>query len=468
MEVHSVDMNAANQLVALEDAAVALGPAMAAYQRKHRAYIFQIALNVVFHKAVDTTILTDPPVTLRATMAAVYPSELPQLVETSRNLLELLEVYEQNGSRWVFSNVVSMELTVWHLDPLRASAFVPLPKWIRDRRAVTNVVGTGDDCFKWAVLVGLHPAVDNPSRMENYLPYVNLYDFSNLNYPVPLSSIAPFTKKNNISINVYAVEDGKRIIFPLCVTDKPVDGKHVDLLMHESNEIQHYSTIRNFSRLVSGQHSSHEHSVYSCKKCLHACTSAAVLERHMERCTHVQLAKFPKDPRCRFTNIQKQLPAPFVVYADFESVLKPLSDMDTTQGVEEGGEPPIVPYQKHVACSFSYKIVSSVISDFYKPVVWYRGEGAADEFVRVLQREAEELCADYIETPQEMKFSVDDEVHFECAHKCATFVSKLLRTIMIVSEIIAILLVYTVVLPIMHATLITVSAQRVGNCCYYS
>ena len=232
-------------------------------------------------------------------MAAVCPIELPQLVETSRSLLELLEVYEQNGSGWVFSNFVSVKLTLWHLDPLRASAIVPLPKWIRDKRAVTNVVCTGDDCFKCGVLAGLHPAVDNPSRMENYLPYVNLYDFSNLNYPVPLSSIAPFAKKNDISINVYAVEDGKRIIFPLCVTDKPVDGKHVDLLMHESNEIQHYSTIRNFSRLVSGQLSNHQHSIYSCKKCLHGCSSADELKSHMKRCMHVQLAKFPKDPRCR-------------------------------------------------------------------------------------------------------------------------------------------------------------------------
>ena len=106
-------------------------------------------------------------------------------METSRNILELLEVYEQNGSGWVFSNFVSMELTLWQLDPPRASAFVPLPKWIRNKHAVTNVVGTGDDCFKWAVLAGLHPATDNPQRMENYLPYVNLYDFSNLNYPVP-------------------------------------------------------------------------------------------------------------------------------------------------------------------------------------------------------------------------------------------------------------------------------------------
>ena len=122
-----------------------------------------------------------------------------------------------------------MEFSLWHLDPLRASAFVPLPKRIRDKRDVTNIIGTGDDCFKWTVLAGLHPAVDNPSRMENYL------------------------------------------------------------------------------------------------------------ERHMERCIHVQLSKFPKDTSCKFTNIQKQLQTPFVVYADFESILKPLSNIDTTQGVEERG-----------------------------------------------------------------------------------------------------------------------------------
>ena len=38
-----------------------------------------------------------------------------------------------------------------HLDPLRASAFVPLSDWIQTCRAVVNVRGTGDDCFKWVV-----------------------------------------------------------------------------------------------------------------------------------------------------------------------------------------------------------------------------------------------------------------------------------------------------------------------------
>ena len=100
-------------------------------------------------------------------------------------------------------------------------------------------------------------------------------------------------------------------------------------------------------------------------------------------------------------------------------MLEPLGDVDTNQGVAvTGTEPSVTPYQDHVACSFSYKIVSSVVPSYSKPIVWYRGPGAAEEFIRELQREAEEICAEYIDTPQEMEFTADDEVHFECAQVC--------------------------------------------------
>ena len=79
-----------------------------------------------------------------------------------------------------------MELTLWHLDPLRASAFVPLPKWIREKLTVTNVVGTGDDCFKWAVLAGLHPAAENPQRMEKLFTICKFIRFFKFNLSSPL------------------------------------------------------------------------------------------------------------------------------------------------------------------------------------------------------------------------------------------------------------------------------------------
>ena len=270
--------------------------------------------------------------------------------------------------------------------------------------AVTNVVGTGDDCFKWAVLAGLHPTTHNPNRMESYLPFVVRYDFESLSFPVPLSSVATFATRNEISINVYGIEDGREVIYPLRVSDVTVPDKHVDLLLHEMGEIQHYSAIKDFSRLISGQLSSHHGAVYCCKKCLHAYTIPQLLAKHSKDCCHAQNTKFPKDPRCRFTNIHKQLAATFVVYADFASALKPVSDIDTTQGVVLGEESSLTPYQEHVPCSFAYKIVSSVDPDVSQPLVMYRGEDAAEKFVCNLQREAKQLNTEYIKSAKAYDF----------------------------------------------------------------
>ena len=67
-----------------------------------------------------------------------------------------IEIFELNGSGWVFSHFKSLQLTLWQLDPLRGSAYIPLPLWIQTERAVINVTCTGDDCFKWVVLAGTY------------------------------------------------------------------------------------------------------------------------------------------------------------------------------------------------------------------------------------------------------------------------------------------------------------------------
>ena len=142
-----------------------------------------------------------------------------------------------------------------------------------------------------------------------------------------------------MSSNVYGVDGGKKVIYTLCVSSALVPDRNVDLLLIERNGIQHYTTIRNVSRLVNRQMSNHEHVVYCGNQRLRAYSTQELLDAHASDCCHAQRTKFPDDPRCRFTNIQKELPAPFVVYADFDSILKPDDkDVDTTQGVETGSE----------------------------------------------------------------------------------------------------------------------------------
>ena len=126
---------------------------MTQFHTKHHAYNLQVAITIVCHNAVNPVVVTQPPVTLISEMIAVYAAYTePLLDDVNRQLLNFLEVFELNGSMWVFSNFQSLQLTLWQLDPLRGSAFIPLPLWIQVRRAVVNVSGTDDDCFKWVIL----------------------------------------------------------------------------------------------------------------------------------------------------------------------------------------------------------------------------------------------------------------------------------------------------------------------------
>ena len=238
-------------------------------------------------------------------------------------------------------------------------ALSSLPRWIRDRRAVVNVVGTGEDCFKWAVLAGMHP-VDkcnrNPNRMSGYVECVDKYDFSSPCFPVALSYIGSFAARNDLSINVYGVDNDNKVIYPLRVSQTIVPNRRVDLLFYECGGIQHYATISNFSRLVCNQLSNRNGATHFCKKFLHGYSTAEMLEDHGVHCH--QRTQFPQDSRCRFTNVQKQLPAPFVAYADFELILQPVGDgVNGTQGVGVGIESSTTAFQEHVPCSFAFKIV---------------------------------------------------------------------------------------------------------------
>ena len=109
----------------------------------------------------------------------------------------------------------------------------------------------------------------NPDRMSTYEGHVNKYDFPSLRYPVPLFSIDLFSTTINLSTNVHGVENDEKEIYPLRVSQTVVPDKHVDLLLYECYGIQHYTTIRNFSRLVSSQLSNNNYATYCCKKCLH-------------------------------------------------------------------------------------------------------------------------------------------------------------------------------------------------------
>ena len=96
----------------------------------------------------------------------------------------------------------------------------------------------------------------------------------------------------------------------------------IDLFLHEEDGVSHYSLIKNFNRLIKSQKTSSKNGpIFICKKCFKHYTKEEILEKHIKYCSNNETVcvNMPKsNTMSYFKNYNKQLPIPFVVYADFE------------------------------------------------------------------------------------------------------------------------------------------------------
>ena len=76
-----------------------------------------------------------------------------------------------------------------------------------------------------------------------------------------------------------------------------------------------------------------------------------------------------------FTNIQMQCKKYFVIHADFEAILSPVSTV-----AQDPQTSNTIKIAKHIPCSWAYLIVGPD-GKSYKPLHVYRGENAVDHFL---------------------------------------------------------------------------------------
>ena len=88
-----------------------------------------------------------------------------------------------------------------------------------------------------------------------------------------------------------------------------------------------------------------------------------------------------------FRNHHKQLPVPFVVYADFESIVERVDNLLRPQLASSKGEPRgarTQQYQRHKGCGYGLKVVCRYDDRFSRSVETYRGENAIHRFLERL------------------------------------------------------------------------------------
>ena len=236
------------------------------------------------------------------------------------------------------------------------------------------------ECFKWWLVRHLNPAAYHPARITKVnKDFTKRLDFKDTKFPVKTRDIHKIGKKNSISISVFGYEN--KVKHPIYVSKKCCEDKHVDLLLKGEGDKKHYVLIKDFNTFMY-DHTLHLERKHFCRYCLQAFRTAEKLKCHINDCfkiNHTQTIKVPK--KCEYIklkNFGRKIKSPFMIYTDFESILIP--EDNEKQNLKESYTNK---YQKHVACSYGYKLVC-VDDKFSKPFKSYLGEDAAYNFISSL------------------------------------------------------------------------------------
>ena len=323
------------------------------------------------------------------------------------------------GSGWTFLNVEKLVLHTTRWEPLYGSSYIDLPEVLKNKHAIINMKNQDEECFKWCVLRALNPKNKNAERVDNDLKSKqDSINMEGIHYPVSLRAIDRFEHLNlNISISVLGYNKEERV-YPLRIS-KCTKRKHdIVLLLLKDGEKSHYCFVKNISALLSSQINNHKGSREICLNCFNSFNSPETLEAHKEYCYENESVKTLMPPPGTYTgfkNFRHSEKAPFVIYGDFESLIKHIHNC---------GPNPNKSYtkkiQKHEPISFCYYILCS-IDGVYVPVLRKytqtkeEDEDAIDVFIKWLEKDVKDIAN--IE-PKEMIFTEEDRKQFNKASDC--------------------------------------------------
>ena len=326
------------------------------------------------------------------------------LIISFEELIGLLRDFEHSNSGWVIEEVHKIDLSVVTYKALKGSnsTFIDIPNNIKYKRACINIQNDDLQCFKWSIIAAIKPSENNKNKVRSYKKYENELNFNGIHFPTPIQDCKKFESNNsNVSLNVFGLNDNNDV-YPLRISDNRNRLYNVDLLYlsSENGKFGHYVTIVNLSRLLHSFQSKGHNQLYFCRYCCHGFITQTLLDNHIEFCKNfgTQKTELPKKPNniLKYSNIAKEEKAPFVMFADFESILMPYHTCQPDPSKSFTHKT-----HKHVPISYCYAVIDS--EDKLCKLESYIGLDCTSHFIDAVTKEADNLL-DQVRSYKKLEF----------------------------------------------------------------
>ena len=336
------------------------------------------------------------------------------IIMTER-ILEKIATFQSMGSGWRLYSIIKLELHTTIYDPLRGETWIQLPKELANKKAIINMQNKDNKCFLWCVLRALNPREKDSQRIDKKIKEKeNTLNMDGIEYPVSLKDIDKFEKQNpTISITVFGYKE--KGVHPLRNSDNTDREHKIRLMLIEKDGVKHYCLVKNVSRLLSSQVSNHKEKHHFCLRCLNPFWTHKSLNKHLEYCSNHEAVKIEmpekgKNDILKFKNYCNSEKVPFVIYADTESLIKPIQTCEADPESSYTKK-----YQKHEPISFSYYIKCFDDNVFKTEPRSYTGKDAMQKFVEWLEEDIKII----INIPEvDMIFGKEEAARFNKETKC--------------------------------------------------
>ena len=347
----------------------------------------------------------------------INETDIKLAIQTSQQqILNKIAQWISEGSGWTILSIENHYINIVNYNPLKGSSYIELPQELRNSaKGLINMKNKDNECFRWCHIRHLNPQNKDPQRIKKTdKQFIEKLDYSSIEFPVTVKQINKIEKQNNICINLFGYEEKQK--FPIYISKEKYQD-HMELLLITEGENKHYVLIKDFNKFMFNQ-TKHEHRKYFCMYCLQCFSREDVLTEHKNNCISIngkQAINMPeKGDKVYFKNHHKQLPVPFVIYADFEALTEKI------QGCQPNNEKSYTEaYQKHTDCGYGYKVVCCYDDKYSKPVQIHRGENAVHKFMENMLEEVNS-CKSKMKKHfnKPLKITKENETDFQKATKC--------------------------------------------------
>ena len=102
------------------------------------------------------------------------------------NMAQQIENLALSDSKFVFDEVIRMDVDFHRLNLTRGSSYLPLPDWLAKKKAIINAKNSDLECFKWAVIAAMRwEEIDRGhQRITKLKRFEADFDWTGVGFPV--------------------------------------------------------------------------------------------------------------------------------------------------------------------------------------------------------------------------------------------------------------------------------------------